>query len=104
MTTFRQIEANRRNARKSTGPVTQGKECSRCNAVRHGLMAETVSGALEDAEDYQAFEAAIVADYDAQSVQHRVPNPVLDAFNNLPGVALGPEPIKILCYHTELDD
>jgi hypothetical protein len=72
MTTFRQIEANRRNARKSTGPVTeQGKQNSRRNAVRHGLTAETVIGALEDAEDYQVFEAAIVADYDAQSAVER---------------------------------
>jgi hypothetical protein len=68
MTSFRQIEANRRNARKSTGPVTEdGKRRSRCNAVRHGLTAETVIGALEDAEDYRAFEVAIVSDYDAQS-------------------------------------
>ena len=72
MTSFRQIEANRRNARKSTGPVTEdGKRRSRCNAVRHGLTAETVIGALEDAEDYQAFQAAIMADYDAQSAVER---------------------------------
>jgi len=71
MSSFEQIEANRRNARKSTGPIKQGKQRSRCNAVRHGLTAETVIGALEDAEDYQAFEAAIIADYDAQSAVER---------------------------------
>ena len=63
MTSFRQLEANRRNARNSTGPTSaEGKQRSRCNAVRHGLTAETVIGALEDAEDYQAFEAALTAD------------------------------------------
>ncbi len=61
MTSFRQIEANRRNARKSTGPVTEdGKRRSRCNAVRHALTAETVIGALEDAQDYQAFQGAAI--------------------------------------------
>ena len=66
MTSYRQIEANRRNALKSTGPKTEaGKQTSRCNAVRHGLTAETVIGMLEDAEDYRQFEAAVIADYDA---------------------------------------
>ena len=72
MTSYRQIEANRRNALKSTGPRTEaGKQASRCNAVRHGLTAETVIAALEDAEDYKAFEGAITADYDAQSAVER---------------------------------
>src|SRR5262249_18226244 len=72
MTSYRQIEANRRNALKSTGPKTEaGKQVSRCTAGRHGMTAETVIGALEDAEDYRAFEAAITADYDAQSAVER---------------------------------
>ena len=51
MTSFKQIEANRRNAKLSSGPNTDaGKRKSRRNAVRHGLTAETVIGALEDAE------------------------------------------------------
>ena len=72
MTSFKQFEANRRNALKSTGPRTEaGKQSSRRNAVRHGLTAETVIDALEDAEDYRAFEAAVIGDYDAQSAVER---------------------------------
>jgi hypothetical protein len=72
MTSFQQIEANRRNALSSTGPKTQeGKRRSRHNAVRHGLTAETVVVALEDIRDYQAFEAAIIADYDARTAVER---------------------------------
>jgi len=72
MSSLKQIEANRRNALKSTGPTTpEGKERSRCNAVRHGLTAETVIAALEDIEDYQAFKAAVISDYDAESAVER---------------------------------
>jgi hypothetical protein len=72
MTSFRQIDANRRNAQLSTRPVTEeGKNKSRQNALRHGLTAETVIDALEEAEDYAAFELAVTADYDAQSAVER---------------------------------
>ncbi len=72
MSSLKQIEANRRNALKSTGPTTpEGKERSRRNAVRHGLTAETVIAALENAEDYQAFEAAVISDYDVESAVER---------------------------------
>jgi hypothetical protein len=43
MSTERQIEANQRNARLSTGPQTpDGKAKSRANALKHGLAAETL--------------------------------------------------------------
>jgi hypothetical protein len=65
MTSIRQIMANRQNALYSTGPVTiAGKQRSRQNAIRHGLLAETVIAELENPEDYTGFEAAVMADYD----------------------------------------
>jgi hypothetical protein len=72
MTSWRQFEANRRNALRSTGPKSpEGKRVSRRNAVRHGLTAETVIDALEDTEDYRGFEAAIISDYNAETAVER---------------------------------
>ena len=52
-----QIEANRLNALKSTGPRTaEGKDASRRNAIKHGLAAETL----------------ILPDEEAEAVAHRV--------------------------------
>jgi hypothetical protein len=43
MATTKQIEANRANAKKSTGPVTdEGKKCSSRNSTRHGLTSQDV--------------------------------------------------------------
>ena len=72
MSSLKQIAANRRNALKSTGPATEeGKRRSSCNAMRHGLTAETVITPLEDPQDYEAFEAAVISDYDAESAVER---------------------------------
>jgi hypothetical protein len=72
MSSLKQVDANRLNALKSTGPKTsEGKERSRCNAIRHGLTADTVIVGFEDADDYEAFEASVIADYDARSAVER---------------------------------
>jgi hypothetical protein len=72
MTSLKQIEANRRNAFRSTGPRSEeGKQRSSRNALRHGLTAETVLKPLEDPEDYKLFEEAITAEYDAESAVER---------------------------------
>ena len=72
MTSWRQFQANRLNALKSTGPRSEeGKRISRRNALRHGLTAGNVIDGLEDGEDYRGFEAAIIADYDAETAVER---------------------------------
>src|SRR4051812_4078027 len=54
MATEAQIQANRRNAAKSTGPRTaQGKERVRLNAVTHGITAATAVLPHEDGEAYR---------------------------------------------------
>jgi len=55
------IEANRRNAAKSTGPKTpEGKAVSKMNALRHGLLSETVLLPDEDADRLEAFREGIL--------------------------------------------
>jgi DNA-binding response OmpR family regulator len=55
-------------------PVRLRKKTNSVPAAMPSVMAsraETVISALEDAEDYKAFEAAIIADYDVQSAVER---------------------------------
>jgi hypothetical protein len=53
----RKVEANRRNALKSTGPKTSGgKAYSRRNAVKHGLFTRDMDEVREMGEDPQEFQ------------------------------------------------
>jgi hypothetical protein len=61
MTTEAQIEANRANAQKSTGPRTpEGKAVVAQNAVKHGLLARTAVLHGEDWEHYTCFSEELM--------------------------------------------
>ena len=74
MASDKQTSANRRNAAKSTGPITQnGKQQSRRNAMRHGLTAATVVPEIEDSQEFEDFAAGIRADYQPVStIEHEL--------------------------------
>lgn len=61
MTSDLQIEANRRNARLSTGPRTErGRRVSSMNALRHGLTAQHVTVFDETEEDFRRFHRELM--------------------------------------------
>jgi len=63
MATPSQIEANQRNAQKSTGPRTaEGKDRSRFNAVKHGMTARNDVLPGEDSEAFAARVDAWIGD------------------------------------------
>ncbi len=54
--TQKQIDANRRNAKKSTGPKSrEGKVRSRLNGWRHGLTGQVLTMAEEDRDAFETF-------------------------------------------------
>jgi hypothetical protein len=62
MTTQKQIDANRRNAQKSTGPKTpEGKEIASQNATRHGLLAQALVLEGESREEFDRFSEGLMA-------------------------------------------
>ena len=64
----KQLEANRRNALQSTGPITQdGKAAVRLNALRYGLRARSVLLPGENEEDYHHLCASLESDWQPQS-------------------------------------
>jgi hypothetical protein len=64
MTSEKQIEANRRNALKSTGPKTdEGKARSSMNALRHGLTAAQAVLPHENEDDYEKLREGMLESY-----------------------------------------
>ena len=63
MVSQRQLEANRANAKRSTGPKSvSGKARSRLNAVAHGLTSRQLVVGAEKPEDFDALREALFAD------------------------------------------
>jgi hypothetical protein len=80
MTTKRKTAANRRNARRSTGPKTPaGKAASSMNALRHGLRARTVVLHDENQEEFDQLFAGLQDLYQPQNAaeQHLVDQAVI---------------------------
>jgi len=68
MASPKQREANRANARKSTGPTSQaGKARSRLNSRKHGLTATKLVIAGENPDDFDELRAELLEQHDPQS-------------------------------------
>ena len=63
MVSKRQLEANRLNARRSSGPRTQeGKGRTRMNALRHGLTAKSIVIGDEDSNEFEQLQVDLETD------------------------------------------
>ncbi|HXE62667.1 MAG TPA: hypothetical protein VN519_03965 [Bryobacteraceae bacterium] len=72
MATQKQIAANRRNAKKSTGPRTQqGKSVSRLNARREGFTGQIVILNAEDRPFFEQFQSELVTSLQPESPLER---------------------------------
>lgn len=68
MSTFKQIDANRRNAKRSTGPRTDaGKFRSSLNATKHGAYSRHLLTPDENDADLERLERKYVAHYRPKS-------------------------------------
>jgi hypothetical protein len=63
MTSTKQIEANRKNAARSTGPRSEeGKKTAALNSLQHGLTAETPVLPTESPERHEEFRREMIKD------------------------------------------
>jgi hypothetical protein len=69
MASVAQIQANRSNAQKSTGPRTaEGKAAASQNAVKHGLLAEQVVIHGEDPAEFDLYREGMLAELAPEGV------------------------------------
>jgi hypothetical protein len=68
-----QQASNRRNAMRSTGPVTtEGKTAVRLNALKYGLRAKTLILPSEDPAEYEQLWADLESDWQPQTRTERL--------------------------------
>ena len=68
MATDKQLQANRRNAKRSTGPRSpEGKTRSRLNSRKHGLTAKTLIIVGECPDDFDQLRAELIDEHHPQS-------------------------------------
>jgi hypothetical protein len=68
MVSAKQLEANRRNAQKSTGPTTaEGKSKSSLNNLRHGLTGHITVLPTEDREAHDAFCRNLIESFNPET-------------------------------------
>jgi hypothetical protein len=64
MASQKQIDANRRNAQRSTGPNTpEGKSAAKFNSLKHGMTAVTAVLPHEDADSYSELRESFLDTY-----------------------------------------
>jgi hypothetical protein len=73
MATQKQIDANRLNALKSTGPRSEGKAITRLNAMRDGLTGQVITLSVEDLPIFEKLKAELIADLEPETVmEHKL--------------------------------
>ncbi len=106
MATEKQIEANRLNALKSTGPRTEeGRAVSRLNAIKHGLTGHLLVMTDDERQAHDTFVAGIVDGLKpADALERQLAHPIADGYWRINRVsAIESNFLSADAYNQELD-